>query len=49
MRDLRWAIVALFFALLLSACAGVADADLEPDPGGGFYDGSNINVGQVNP
>jgi hypothetical protein len=39
----------LVLATLLSACAGGGDADLGPDPGGGFYDGGNINVGHVNP
>jgi hypothetical protein len=35
---------------LLSGCASaVGDADVGPDPGGGFYDGGNINVGHINP
>ena len=25
------------------------DADVGPNPGGGFYTGPNINVGQINP
>jgi hypothetical protein len=45
----RSAIPALFIALPLSACGGVGDASLGPDPGGGFYDGGNINVGQIDP
>jgi hypothetical protein len=35
---------------LLSGCGSVVgDADVGPDPGGGFYDGGNINVGHINP
>jgi hypothetical protein len=49
MPNLRSAIVALFSSFLLSACAASGDADLGPDPGGGFYDGPNMNVGHVNP
>ena len=37
-------------SVLLAGCASVVeDADAGPDPGGGFYDGSNINVGHINP
>jgi hypothetical protein len=46
---LRSTIGGLVFASLLSACAAGGDANLGPDPGGGFYDGGNINVGHVNP
>jgi hypothetical protein len=49
MTKLRLAIAALFLPLLLVACTGAGDTDLGPNPGGGFYDGQNINVGQVNP
>lgn len=35
---------------VLSGCASVVgNADAGPNPGGGFYDGSNINVGHINP
>jgi hypothetical protein len=35
---------------LLGGCASVVgDADAGPNPGGGFYDGSNLNVGHINP
>jgi hypothetical protein len=35
---------------LLAGCASVVgDANAGPDPGGGFYDGPNINVGHLNP
>jgi uncharacterized protein YceK len=35
---------------LLAGCGSVVgNADAGPNPGGGFYDGSNINVGQINP
>jgi len=27
----------------------VGDADAGPDPGGGFYYGSNISIGHINP
>jgi hypothetical protein len=37
-------------ALLLSACGapGNANAELGPNPGGGYF-GSNVNSGTVNP
>jgi len=36
--------------MLHGGCGSVTgDADAGPNPGGGFYDGSNINVGQINP
>lgn len=46
------AVVLAIFCLirLFSGCASaVGDADAGPNPGGGFYDGNNINVGQINP
>jgi hypothetical protein len=49
MLKLRPPIVAILLSLLLSACGGVGNADLGPNPGGGFYDGPNLNVGQINP
>jgi hypothetical protein len=40
----------LCLSVLLAGCASVVgDADAGPNPGGGFYDGSNINVGHINP
>jgi hypothetical protein len=42
--------VVLCLAMLLAGCvSAVGDADAGPNPGGGFYSGSNINVGQINP
>jgi hypothetical protein len=36
--------------MLLAGCASVVgNADAGPNPGGGFYDGPNMNVGHVNP
>jgi hypothetical protein len=33
-------------AMPLDGCASATgDADAGPDPGGGFYDGTNINIG----
>ncbi len=39
----------LFPALLGSACAGIGDINLGPDPGSGFYDADNSNVGHISP
>ena len=40
----------LCLGVLLAGCASaVGDADAGPNPGGGFYTGPNINVGQINP
>ena len=40
----------IFLAMVLNGCAsGHGDADAGPDPGGGFYDGHNFDVGEVNP
>jgi hypothetical protein len=37
-------------AMLLAGCAAAGgNADAGPNPGGGFYDGPNINVGHINP
>ena len=46
----RLAIAALCLALLLTACgaSGNADAQLGPNPGGGYF-GANVNVGTINP
>ena len=52
MNDLKSALAVICLAMLLAGCAGsvaVEDADAGPNPGGGFYDGSNINVGHINP
>jgi hypothetical protein len=50
MNNLRSGLAAICLATLLAACASaVGDADAGPDPGGGFYDGPNLNVGHVNP
>jgi uncharacterized protein YceK len=40
----------LCLAMLLAGCGSVVgDADAGPNPGGGFYTGPNMNVGQINP
>jgi hypothetical protein len=50
MNKLRPALAAICLAVLLAGCAAaVGDADVGPNPGGGFYDGRNINVGHINP
>ena len=50
MSKLRAGLVVLLMAVLLDGCASaIGNADAGPNPGGGFYDGSNINVGHVNP
>jgi hypothetical protein len=44
------AVVALCLALLLTACGapGNANAELGPNPGGGYF-GANVNSGTINP
>jgi hypothetical protein len=50
MSKMRAGLGVLFLTMLLNGCASaVGDADAGPDPGGGFYDGSNMNVGHVDP
>ncbi len=50
MSDFRRGLAAICLSMLLAGCASVAgDADAGPNPGGGFYTGSNINVGHINP
>ena len=50
MNDLKSGLAVICLAMLLAGCAGaVGNADAGPNPGGGFYDGSNINVGHINP
>jgi hypothetical protein len=50
MKNLRSALVIAWLAMSLGGCSGVVgDADAGPNPGGGYYDGPNINVGHVNP
>jgi len=50
MTDLRRGLAVLCLSVLLAGCASVVgDANAGPDPGGGFYDGPNINVGHINP
>ena len=45
MNDLKSGLAVICLAMLLAGCAGaVGNADAGPDPGGGFYDGPNINV-----
>jgi hypothetical protein len=50
MKKVRLGLALLCLTILLDGCASaVGDADAGPDPGGGFYDGPNINVGHINP
>jgi hypothetical protein len=50
MTDLRRGLGVLCLSVLLAGCASVVgDANAGPDPGGGFYDGPNMNVGHINP
>lgn len=50
MSKLRPGLAVICLAILLAGRASaVGDADVGPDPGGGFYDGPNINVGHINP
>jgi len=50
MHNLRFGPATIGLAMLPAACASaVGDADVGPYPDGGFYDGSNINVGHENP
>jgi hypothetical protein len=50
-NKLKLAVGVVCLTVLLGACVSrVPDAAaLGPNPGGGFYTGPNINVGQVNP
>ena len=44
------ALTAICLAMLLGGCvSGRGNADAGPDPGGGFYDGVNFDVGEINP
>lgn len=38
-----------WIALLTAGCGSVPNANLGPDPGGGFYCPHNIYIGCVNP
>jgi hypothetical protein len=50
MNKLGLGLAVICLGMLLAGCASVAgNADAGPDPGGGFYDGPNINVGHINP
>lgn len=50
MSDFRRGLAIISLSVLLAGCAAaVGNADAGPDPGGGFYDGPNINVGHINP
>lgn len=50
MQRVGFGLAVICLTVLLSGCASVVgNADAGPNPGGGFYDGSNINVGQINP
>jgi outer membrane lipopolysaccharide assembly protein LptE/RlpB len=47
----KLALVVIGLVMLLSGCGGSlrGDANVGPNPGGGFYDGPNLNVGRINP
>jgi hypothetical protein len=48
MNKVKFAVVCLL--VLFTGCSSVVgDANLGPNPGGGFYTGPNINVGHINP
>jgi uncharacterized protein YceK len=50
MKKISFGLVAIFVAMAVNGCGSViGDAGAGPDPGGGFYDGPNINVGHVDP
>jgi hypothetical protein len=50
MNNLRTAAATVCLAILLAGCVPApGDASAGPNPGGGFFTGPNINVGQVNP
>jgi hypothetical protein len=50
MGRLKLGLVIVGMTALLAGCGSVVgDANAGPDPGGGFYTGPNINVGQINP
>ena len=44
-----WAMLLCLVMVLAGCTTAVGDADAGPNPGGGFYTGPNINVGQINP
>jgi hypothetical protein len=41
----------ILLTILLAGCSGSlrGDANAGRNPGGGFYDGPNLNVGRINP
>jgi hypothetical protein len=50
MKKVKFGLAALCLTMLLDGCASaIGNANAGPDPGGGFYDGPNINVGHINP
>jgi hypothetical protein len=50
MIDVGRGLAVICLSILLAGCASVVgDADAGPNPGGGFYDGPNLNVGHINP
>jgi hypothetical protein len=50
MTDLKKGLAVICLSALLAGCAAVVgNADAGPNPGGGFYDGPNLNVGHINP
>jgi uncharacterized protein YceK len=50
MNRIATGLAVVCLTVLLGGCGSVTgNADAGPNPGGGFYDGSNINVGQINP
>jgi uncharacterized protein YceK len=49
MSKIRSRLIVALLAAQLGGCASViGNADAGPDPGGGYYDGSNLNVGHIN-
>jgi hypothetical protein len=42
-------VLACLLVLFTGCSSAVGNANLGPNPGGGFYTGPNMNVGQINP
>jgi hypothetical protein len=50
MSKLGFGLAVIFLAMLLAGCGSVVgNANAGPNPGGGFYDGPNLDVGRINP
>jgi hypothetical protein len=47
----RFGLAVICSMMLLAGCGAPlrGDANVGPNPGGGFYSGPNLNVGRINP